>query len=536
VCICVKKCASVKSCDIGQYCPGYDVIGNAQGNFTCPDGFTTKYTNSIQLSDWYYHSLLLVFLLVITSLCMMMRMFDGLYCSICPINTYDDPPNGCTPCLPGQCVCAAGQYEVGATGSGICDWCGLGTYSEDGVGTCTPCPPGNVGAQIGLTTSSCSYYCPEKHYCPFVGTTPDNTSAIIPCAPYASSSEGSTAQEECYCDTIGRDGNGWEVCDVCGDGKYGKDIGRTFPMYDCVDCDYLALQTSSAALEYQSCACRPGYASTPTGSLPCTACAKGTYKNRTADELCDACPLTHQTTSSTGSISYTNCYCIDGWYSNDISSPCQLCHQGYYCTLGTTMSCPMNATSNEGATALTACYCPLGFAGDSTLGCTACVPGMSCQHLFILIHCTNQSLADLLLFVSVTVGHMSVCLCIVCAGKYNDQLAATVCTNCPQVGQTSRWSANSSADCYTPAVTSNCQRGESGINGVCTECTTGRYKNTTGDGLCLLCDPGTYAALNGSHLCQLCLAGSYCDQTGMYQPFTNGYHSDEITNYGHSHV
>jgi hypothetical protein len=64
------------------------------------------------------------------------------------------------------------------------------------------------------------------------------------------------------------------------------------------------------------------------------------------------------------------------------------------------------------------------------------------------------------------------------------------------------------SSCYIQP--SNCLLGEESINGICSNCSVGRYKNVTGDSLCIACEAGRYQSLNASTSCITCPSGYYC--------------------------
>ncbi len=57
--------------------------------------------------------------------------------------------------------------------------CGPGSYSYSGAGVCTPCPVGRFGGSMGLTNGSCSGPCSAGYACPSGST----NSTPVQCAP-----------------------------------------------------------------------------------------------------------------------------------------------------------------------------------------------------------------------------------------------------------------------------------------------------------------------------------------------------------------
>lgn len=85
-------------------------------------------------------------------------------CKRCPAGQFGDSPglflSECSGrCLPGY-ACPEGSDKANQ------EKCAAGTYSEGGVGVCTPCPAGKYGDRSCLTTRACSDSCPGGYACP----------------------------------------------------------------------------------------------------------------------------------------------------------------------------------------------------------------------------------------------------------------------------------------------------------------------------------------------------------------------------------
>jgi hypothetical protein len=128
-----------------------------------------------------------------------------------------------------------------------------------------------------------------------------------------------------------------------------------------------------------------GSGAVSSGSLICSPCSIGSYKDAIGDwnTSCIACPAT-QTTQSAGSISSQACGCESGSYWNSSLLSCVACPIGYFQSsfgLTSCVACPSSfTTSRNGSISVSQCQCPMGYDYDSGSGgaapvCNACSIG-----------------------------------------------------------------------------------------------------------------------------------------------------------------
>jgi len=267
--------------------------------------------------------------------------------------------------------CGAGKYSpvVAANSSATCENCVAGTYSEQAVAssnhTCQQCDAGKysdvLGSPSATTCRDCAegkylesggpsaeacIDCPAGKHLPTSGGDAENSclacspgtyssqlgsSSCTECQAFATSKNSSTSEDDCFCNPgyVGRPGN---TCVACDAGKY-------FSLNNCTECPVDAT-SPVASVSLSQCACRPGFTGLVLygnrsnctacprgsfgvgGSLPCQACAPGSYSVAAASEACEACPA-HSFSSARGSTSASSCTCLAG-FSGPAGGPCVL--------------------------------------------------------------------------------------------------------------------------------------------------------------------------------------------------------------------
>jgi hypothetical protein len=498
---------------------------------------------------------------------------DGGTCTKCGFATYkgSSGSSSCTPCQVNRtttstasissssCICA---YGYGGT---ACQACSTGAYKDVlGSSQCSTCIDKNATTVTLASTSSDNCTCKAGYApSPWGSTIPKSQNCTICRAGYWSA------------------GYGQSSCQSCQQGRYGSLLGATTLSCEgiCPINHYCPLATSlpkSCPINTTSlvgssslfqCQCLPGYYSSGTGG-PCYKCDIGAYSNGGNATACLTCTA-HSTTLSTGSISITNCSCIDP-YQGPNGGPCDYCYQGdwldidghtchhcaagrfgslptpinnascsgicssgYYCAeasiSSTSEACPINATSPVGSTSINDCYCPLGYSGNAFNGesCEACPLGRykssngnaSCQG------CVNGA-------ITTSIASTSIHSCECDAGYYGNASSTTTvpwCSICPA----GTWSIKGSSVCSLCSMGSfgsTSGSTSSSCTGICSigyYCPAGSTNSTAMScplhqttvlpgGAAVIaecfCQPG-YSGPNGGQ-CQACVAGLYSTSGG----------------------
>ena len=425
-------------------------------------------------------------------------------CVSCPDNTFSEA---------GSNALSACSCNKGFTGSdGTCSSCTQGKYKPTiGPAACTDCPEGTYSGSIAATT----------------------VTSCLPCLVNTSSPPGSSTLSDCLC-VPGFTGNqtgdlsletpctacplgayknisGASECVACQAGKYANVLGMSACTI-CNDNSFSAAFSKSVA----SCRCNAGYTGAAgncsacpagsfknkTGSANCTSCHPGTYSVSTGQidvSACIRCP--NNTFSPSGSKSLFDCSCNPGFSGNEtICIPCDLgkykpvlgdsdcvaCAEGMYAeTSGMAFcrSCPIHTHSMLGSTRLAECICNAGYTQTSNLYCDS----MSSSSCFTEANCSSCIPGTY----KSTNGSEP---CTVCErGSYSNISAAvakTQCRACP-ANSMSGPGSSSIADCI-------CDPGYSGMNGICSRCTEGKYKPHNGSAPCTFCEAGKYSGSQGA--------------------------------------
>ena len=226
-----------------------------------------------------------------------------------------------------RCLCNVGYTRVeGENGAFTCGACPAGTFKDlPGFGACIKCPAGKYSAVIAASGNTCLF-------CPPGTSSPIGSESVINCI----CNKGFTASDG--------DGGG---CQACLPGTYKSFTGSAA----CMQCfDNGTSPAASDSLE--DCKCNKGF----LGSLSCTPCPPGSYKDIEGASACTPCEA--------------------GKYSSkeaaDDESSC--------------LQCFSNSFSEKGSVSLNNCTCRRGFEyviDTSLLGshaCDACAPGVPCQN------------------------------------------------------------------------------------------------------------------------------------------------------------
>jgi Tyrosine-protein kinase ephrin type A/B receptor-like len=247
----------------------------------------------------------------------------------------------------------------------------------------------------------------------------------------------------------------------------------------------------------------------------CVSCSAGSYKNITGPDACTYCP-TGTYSITVGATTEATCIgCAVDTYSATLgaSDP------------GTCLGCPANTSSLSGSGHIVYCKCLAGYTGADGTACEACPTGSykagtgtgSC------IACPSGTIS-LATYCTCNVGYTAASddvTCTACeAGTYKTVTGAFMCQPCP-----TGTSSSTGSDALTNCI---CQAGyAAAVDGtVCTACTVGQFKASTGVGQCTGCtarmtsvEPGTECIqlictdgmhFGGEDVCTDCPSNTYC--------------------------
>ncbi len=470
-------------------------------------------------------------------------------CTDCVANTYSTVVaatiNTCVGCpvymqsavasaLITECRCNRGY--TGLDGD-RCTGCTAGKYKTTvGTNLCTDCPANEFSIQVNKSDSVCTT-----------------------CLSITSQSlAGSDEPTDCKCNK-GYTGPDGATCTGCIAGKYKTDAGSAscssclpdtyqpftekYLQSDCQTCP--ANSTSlSASPTLVSCQCVPGFSGANGGQ--CTQCYAGQFKPLKGPQACSICPnatwssafgATSNVTcvqcqayslSRAGSTIYTDCHCDIGYYTNHMLLPNATCSR---CTPGT-------YNSELGAIACSKCTAgkySQNYTASSNEVCKTCMVGYSAEGRSQCELCPENAIAlpgsavlqDCKCVPGYTGPNGGTCqFCI--AGKFKTNNGSALCTNCPVdtfSDQTARTLVSDCEDCYdnSEALSGSdsfdkckCSVGyTSSVAGqdgqICTPCSPGRYKNTTGHAACSACPNNTYVDVTTSDSindCKQCFVNS----------------------------
>ena len=191
------------------------------------------------------------------------------------------------------------------------------------------------------------------------------------------------------------------------------------------------------------------------------------------------------------------------------AASCQPCAGGQYSSSeGNTvcLSCGTGRYSSAGESSCT--QCELGkYSGDvMAASCTACPAGKTMDAN------TNRTSIDECLQICQpgeaaisTVGGVGAGLCQACvAGKFNSEVGATECTDCPRA----TYSASHSSNCTACAADTTTYPTGGQSPGDCVAlCSPGSYSADGGGGTCTLCPIGMSSVVKGASGCDVCPMG-----------------------------
>ena len=384
-----------------------------------------------------------------------------------------------------DCQCNPGYYQVAVESNSVMP-----------TTACTLCEAGKLKIDIGNPIALCQT-CPRNSYCPY------DTIDALQCPNDATSDAGSTQLEDCICPAGAynaitaetycvlceagtfKASSGQEACTNCDAGEYNPDIGSI----ECIACpgDSASVSSAEPFTSVTDCFCVAGYehiahmsgqSDIHTTEDTCTACAAGKYRS---DAMIQG-----------GSLDV-----------EDYEFSCQSCPKNTYQHSEGGMSCfqcPDQMTTFEQTGQIT-CFCPLGYAQDhdSTLTlefarCTACVAGKFNNEIGASVctpcapgHVSNAAAEQC--DACAPGKYQSGLICIDCEnGKYTANEASTQCDDCP---------ANSGhllqAQISVDACLCNVGFGTVSDSSACIACAAGTYKDTQSNVLCTSCPDNAYS-------------------------------------------
>lgn len=286
--------------------------------------------------------------------------------------------------------------------SGQYNGCSAGKYG-DGE-NCSSCPSnasytGSVGAnsvqdckdtQPTVETNFCAL-CPADGYCP-------GNNRIVECPEFTRTynRSGSVSNVSCDCDLFSyptgflqctecpANSKRWNRSSVtceCHHGYYNSYNGEGI-VTSCIQCpvgSYCTFGTryeceegkgSAAGSETKyACICSPGFYIINT--TDCVSCPENGYCDGIVFQTCP-----EHSVGPAGASSVDSCECADGYYL--LSSICEDCGTGYYCSAGARTQCPGGQiTPTTTATSALECECGPGFYG---LECVECASDSYCPN------------------------------------------------------------------------------------------------------------------------------------------------------------
>jgi hypothetical protein len=464
-------------------------------------------------------------------------------CKFCPAGRYQDN-------VLWRSQDELGQVHVRISGQQTCKECPLGYYSA-GNGKYTyyvlPALPTVVEAwENDIDKRTKCIKCDSGKYSDELGSVNESFCKLCP-----------RGKEQKYSDYYMPP----KKCTFCPRGKYNNQLGG--------DCMYCPPGTFSDVIGLSTCKeCEAGKFSNQNGHHSCgvctdgfsvarasqcnylaTTCPAGTHTD-VANRACVKCDAGKFSTIGATTCRYTNNTCPVGTTAYGTNA-CQSCTQGRYNDQigGTCKVCPKNYYNNE-TNSLECKACPAGkhtaqTASMNSGDCLNCAtgqysssPGQSCNHCMHVpgkyqdqvgaVTCKNCPSGRYQPPVTASyVWDGDILQCIGCeVGLYQDENGTTACKTCPP-GKSHSLKNASSVD-----LCEDCPKAKFGQNGICEDCPLGRYGNQTGLPVCNECPVYFNQSTKGQTECLRCPYGRYSDvgqATCDYDKFScpKGMHASE---------
>jgi len=279
------------------------------------------------------------------------------YPEFCSGQSSQEPSANCCACGGGRSTlsctkCVKGKYK-NVLGDAACLDCDVGKYAANtGATVCQACPTLSNAPEGSNTQTDC--------ICNMGSTGPNGGTCVSCVAGKFKSSLGPAICTPCDAGTYSAmtARTTPTACSPCGDGTYSASASAS-----CTTCPANAISPSSSA-EASACRCNAGF-SGPNGGGSCTKCSAGTYKTESGNANCISCPA--NANSPAGSTALWTCFCTAGSAGQD-GGTCTQCVAGKYKAGGGNAnceSCPTNSASPVGSTISTACECTAGWIGPN---------------------------------------------------------------------------------------------------------------------------------------------------------------------------
>ena len=231
---------------------------------------------------------------------------------------------------------------------------------------------------------------------------------------------------ECTCN-VGYHGNDGSPCTACARGTY-KELQGSSP---CIDCGAGYFSSVLALGNMSLCRACPVGTFSSLGAADseelCLDCVAGTYANATASTVCSQCDAGFYSTTTRATSVAACLECGAGKFSAqkaaDSAATCLGCSAGTYSYAAASFcsNCPAFSDSGAESSDPSECLCNVGYFGEVLQDCSACVAGK----------------------ISTAVGMTQESECLPCRGGTYSEEAGTACLICP-------------AGSYAPAVSPAC--------------------------------------------------------------------------------
>ena len=460
--------------------------------------------------------------------------------------------------------CSTGKYglSAGATSSGTCQLCQVGSYSTGlGIANCSVCAAGTYGTGTGAINSNVCIGCSNGTF------------------STASGASSSGLCVGCQNGTFNT-GVGQTNCSLCAAGTYGTATGYN-AQAQCADCPLGTYSTYLGTTSAGLCSsCPAGTFGNASGLSACLTCVAGAYSTTTGATVCQLCYAGSYGAAAGCSISNLTWLFLNtttGYYYLSLPSPmgCQRVYSGssttqyytkgrIYSTLSANLTTVQmyvayigNPTNPCGSSTYDTTYAtyPSSSAYGIDFGSATCCSNLQATTVFSLVGTPFSVPSGVSAW---TYGQTGVCsasqsspgmscssvqTCTVtvkgnCAGMwwnglmtvmnnitFQSDIASMCTTSVPTAGlscsgsgaccvacQAGSYSANQGA-----SVCSQCAIGsyQSSIgSSTCVACAAGSYQNTTGNSQCILCSSGTYFPNASGTTCITCVAGTFASSPG----------------------
>lgn len=292
------------------------------------------------------------------------------------------------------------------------------------------------------------------------------------CSENALSLPGSTSNKACFCRSGYYRSAVSNQCVLCPNGKYSPFISNE----QCFNCPKNSTTYHPGSTSRDACLCSAAHE--PVTSGQCETCSVGKFKSEIGNMPCEGCDKNEF--SAQGSFSKNDCVCEKG-YTRTAMNTCVRCEKGYFKDWrgnSACLQCPSNSYSPyEGSTSCLACSPGL-TSGPSSTSVDNCVCPTGMRRKF------DPQVLEF--------------TCELCDfGSYQDvESASTTCKSCPVNADTTSIGSAALASCI-------CKRGHTLVQNTCTECESGKFKDTLSNSECKPCNVSSISH-SGQSSCTHC--------------------------------